>query len=33
LKGVEATPLGIGLSALLALLGAILFVWTWEGRR
>ncbi|MGA8171226.1 MAG: hypothetical protein WB816_10435 [Methylocystis sp.] len=33
LKGVEAAPLGIGLSALLALLGAILFVWTWEGRR
>jgi hypothetical protein len=33
LKGVETAPLGIGLSALLALLGAILFVWTWEGRR
>ena len=31
LKGVEATPLGIGLSALLALLGAILFVWTGRG--
>ncbi len=33
LKGVEAAPLGIGLSALLALLGAVLLVWTFEGRR
>ncbi len=33
LTGVEASPLGIGLSPLLALLGAILFMWTREGRR
>ena len=33
LRGVEAAPLAIGLPALLALLGAILFAWTYEGRR
>lgn len=32
LKGVEWTPLAIGLPALLALLGAMLFVWAYEGR-
>ena len=33
LKGVETQPLALGLPALLALLGAMLFVWTYEGRR
>ncbi len=33
LKGVETIPLAIGLWALLALLGAVVFVWAWEGRR
>ncbi|HYA81398.1 MAG TPA: hypothetical protein VED87_10745, partial [Methylocystis sp.] len=33
LKGVETAPLALGLPALLALLGAMLFVWTYEGRR
>jgi hypothetical protein len=33
LKGVETSPLALGLPALLALLGAMLFVWTYEGRR
>ncbi len=32
LKGVETSPLGLGLSPLLAFLGIILFSWTWEGR-
>jgi hypothetical protein len=33
LKGVEVAPLAIGLWAMLALLGAIVFAWAWEGRR
>jgi hypothetical protein len=33
LKGVEVAPLAIGPWAMLALLGAIVFAWAWEGRR
>jgi len=33
LKGVRTTPLALGLSALCALLGAAILVWTLEGRR
>jgi hypothetical protein len=33
LKGVEVAPLAVGLWAMLALLGAIVFAWAWEGRR
>ncbi|MFO1125546.1 MAG: hypothetical protein U1E25_09865 [Methylocystis sp.] len=33
LVGVEIAPLGLGLSAMLALLGAVVAVWGWEGRR
>ena len=33
LKGVRSTPLALGLSALCALLGAAILVWTFEGRR
>ncbi|MBI3274379.1 MAG: hypothetical protein HYZ60_00105, partial [Methylocystis sp.] len=33
LRGVEVAPLAIGLWGLLALLGAIVFAWAWEGRR
>ena len=33
LKGVEVQPLAIGIWGLLALLGAVVFVWAWEGRR
>ncbi|MFY9655603.1 MAG: hypothetical protein WAK01_03305 [Methylocystis sp.] len=33
LKGVRSTPLALGLSALCALLGAAILVWTLEGRR
>lgn len=32
LRGVEVAPLAIGLWGLLALLGAIVFAWAWEGR-
>lgn len=32
-RGVEVAPLAIGLWGLLALLGAIVFAWGWEGRR
>ena len=31
--GVGVTPLAIGFVGLLALLGATLFLWTYEGRR
>jgi len=33
LVGVEIAPLGLGLWAMLALLGAIVAAWAWEGRR
>lgn len=33
LRGVEVAPLAIGLWGMLALLGAIVFAWGWEGRR
>lgn len=33
LRGVEVAPLAIGLWGMLALLGAIVFAWAWEGRR
>ncbi|QGM45022.1 hypothetical protein [Methylocystis heyeri] len=33
LKGVETSPLGLGLAPLLLLLSVILLAWTWEGRR
>jgi hypothetical protein len=33
LVGVEVAPLGLGLWAMLALLGAIVAAWGWEGRR
>lgn len=33
LVGVEVAPLGLGLWAMLALLGAVVFAWAWEGRR
>ncbi|MGD9541466.1 MAG: hypothetical protein AB7V61_11115 [Methylocystis sp.] len=33
LVGVEIAPLGLGLWAMLALVGAVVAVWGWEGRR
>ena len=33
LVGVEVAPLGLGLWAMLALLGAVVATWGWEGRR
>ena len=33
LVGVEVAPLGLGLWAMLALLGAVVAAWAWEGRR
>jgi len=33
LVGVEIAPLGLGLWAMLALVGAVVAVWSWEGRR
>ncbi len=33
LVGVEVAPLGLGLWAMLALLGAVVAAWGWEGRR
>ncbi|MCC3244045.1 hypothetical protein LG047_01710 [Methylocystis sp. WRRC1] len=33
LVGVEVTPLGLGLWAMLALLGVVVAAWGWEGRR
>jgi hypothetical protein len=33
LVGVETTPLGTGLWAMLALFGAVSVAWAWEGRR
>ena len=32
-RGVEVTPLAIGLIGLLALIGCLLAMWAWEGRR
>jgi uncharacterized membrane protein len=33
LRGVEVAPLAIGIWGMLALLGAIVFAWAWEGRK
>ncbi|MCX7900416.1 MAG: hypothetical protein N2444_10130, partial [Methylocystis sp.] len=33
LVGVEVAPLGLGLWAMFALLGAVVVAWAWEGRR
>jgi hypothetical protein len=33
LVGVDTTPLGIGLWAMLILFGAVTAAWAWEGRR